>query len=206
MVIDAHRILDVEVGLEREATEHIGDGVAPLFEIDTSAERIALVVVSDSAGSATALQFWSDARRTGVALASPERFPWCLANAPCGALARRFGVTGPNSTLLGEGEALRAALDTVEDLFAQGRVDTAMIVVACFASAGERGRAMALRLQRVGDERPAPDLTALRQACAPLSLRAAIDTVSQLLGGKPGSENCSTIRERDTAVTEPHET
>jgi len=185
MVIDAHRVLDFEADLEREATDHIADGIAPLFAIDTPAGRLALVVVSDSAGTATAVQFWADALRTGVALASPERFPWCLANAPCGALARRFGVTGPNSTLLGEGDALGAALDTVEDLFALGRVDTAMIVVICFASAGERGRAMALRLQRAGDERQAPDLTALRQASVPLSLRAAIDTASRLLDGSP---------------------
>lgn len=77
--------------------------LAPLFEAVPAAagERHgALLLVSEDAGSATAVQFWRDALDTGPALASPAAFPWCLANAPCGALARRFGVTGPNITWL----------------------------------------------------------------------------------------------------------
>lgn len=74
-------------------------------------DRVALCVASSNAGSGTSQRFWADARRVGVALANPAVFPWCLANAACGALARRFGATGPNFTHLGEAEAMLSAFD-----------------------------------------------------------------------------------------------
>lgn len=46
----------------------------------------------------TALRFCAEALEVGPALASPAAFPRCLANAPCAAIARRFGMTGPNAT------------------------------------------------------------------------------------------------------------
>lgn len=176
MFVGAHRFLDFDARLEREAMDQIADGIAPLF--DAPGGRIGLIVASDNAGTATSVQFWADALRTGVAFAGPELFPWCLANAPCGALARRFGITGPNSTLLGEADALLAALDTGEELLAQDRVDAAVIVAVCFASAGQHGRAMALRLQDGGGERHEPGLAALCR----LSLRGAIDMIYSRIG------------------------
>ena len=134
--------------LEREATQAVGDAMAALFETEVAGDRLGLIVVSDNAGTATSVQFWADAQRTGVALASPELFPWCLANAPCGALARRFGVTGPNLTLLGEGEALEAALDQAEDLLAAGRVDAVVLVAIAFAQEDAPGQAVAWRTLR----------------------------------------------------------
>lgn len=178
MFVQAHCFVDFKRCLEREAMDHIADNIAPLFDIAGPRARIGLLIASDNAGTATSVQFWADALRTGLGLASPERFPWCLANAPCGALARRFGVTGPNSTLLGQTEALLGALDTSADLFAQDQIDSAIIVVLCFASADLPGRALALRLHNSADE---PDgagfLGWLYEACATQSLRAAIDTL-----------------------------
>jgi hypothetical protein len=181
MLLDALRLLDFDAGLEREAMEQIGDGIAPLFEIAVPRERIGLLFVSDNAGSATSLKFWADALRTGVGLASPELFPWCLANAPCGALARRFAITGPNSTLLGEADALHAALDTSADLFAQGSIDSAMIVATCFAADGQPGRAIALRLRPEDGAQDGAGLVALAQACAAPALRGAIDRLGRLV-------------------------
>ena len=134
--------------LEREATQAVGDAIAVLFETGAAGDRLGLVVVSDNAGSATSVQFWADAQRTGVALASPELFPWCLANAPCGALARRFGVTGPNLTLLGEDEAMEAAFDQAEDLLAAGQVDAVVLVAIAYTQGEAPGRAVAWRGQR----------------------------------------------------------
>lgn len=87
---------------EQRAFEAAVDALACAFEdASEGARRGALLVASEDAGSATALQFWRDALATGPALASPGAFPWCLANAPCGALARRFGIVGPSATWLG---------------------------------------------------------------------------------------------------------
>jgi hypothetical protein len=159
--------------LEREATQAVGDAIEVLFEAGAAGDRLGLIVVSDNAGTATSVQFWADAQRTGVALASPELFPWCLANAPCGALARRFGVTGPNLTLLGEGEALWAAFDQAEDLLATGQVEAVVLVSISYAEDGARGQAVAWR------ERRHDATAALRAAlCGTASLRDAMAAVA----------------------------
>ena len=98
----------------QEALESVLDSLAPIFERlpAVGGERTgALLVVSDDAGSATAEQFWRDALDVGIAFASPGAFPWCLANAPCATIARRFGVTGPNVTWLSPLSDARAAFD-----------------------------------------------------------------------------------------------
>ncbi len=148
MHIDAVCSFSFDTPLEREAMAQIGEGLAALFDIDVPRKRIGLIVVSDNAGSATALRFWTEALRVGVDFASPELFPWCLANAPCGALARHFHITGPNATLLGAGDALSAALDSAADMLVQQRVDCAMVVALSFAygSNGDSGQVLALRV------------------------------------------------------------
>jgi len=181
MEIAAHCSASIDAALEREAVEAAFAALAPLFEFEGSRERAALVVVSSNAGSATSMRFWADALRTGVALASPELFPWCLANAPCGAIARRFGITEPNFTCLGEAEALAGALQAAADELAAARVEVAVVVAFEFADTvharadmlglriGGGGRARGLRLE------PAA------LASAGPSLRAAISALSELL-------------------------
>jgi 3-oxoacyl-(acyl-carrier-protein) synthase len=133
----AHAALALGPGLEREVVDaiaaQVGALLEPLAPSAAARDRVALFVASPNAGAATALQFWAAALRTGPALASPELFPWCLANAPCGALARHLRITGPNSTWLGEADALRAALESADDLLDDGRVDTALVVALAFA-------------------------------------------------------------------------
>lgn len=128
--------------LERSAIEAAMDELAPLFE-GAAGPASALFVASPNAGTATALRFWSDAQRTGVALANPELFPWCLANAPCAALARRFSITGPNISWLGDDEALEAAWSAAELALQQGHALRAFIVSVRF---GPGGRLRAWRL------------------------------------------------------------
>jgi len=176
MQIDAFRSLDFDARLEREAMEQIADGIAALFDIEAPRERIGLIVASDNAGTATSVQFWLDAMRIGVAVASPELFPWCLANAPCGALARRFRVTGPNATLLGESDALLAALDTAAGQVTQRQVDNAVVVALCFANGHAGGKALALRVC-ADNGRHSLDLGALRTLVDPVPLRAGIDVL-----------------------------
>jgi hypothetical protein len=98
----------------QESLEAVLDDLAPIFEAVPLVEGErdgALLVVSDDAGSATAAKFWRDALSTGLAVASPAAFPWCLANAPCASIAQRFGVTGPNLTWLASLTDPRAAFD-----------------------------------------------------------------------------------------------
>ena len=99
---------------EQESLEAVLNDLAPIFETVPAADgerEGALLVVSDDAGSATAVKFWRDALSTGLAVASPAAFPWCLANAPCAMIARRFAVTGPNLTWLVSFTDPRTAFD-----------------------------------------------------------------------------------------------
>jgi hypothetical protein len=119
-----------EAALERDALEAGMKELATLFAGGGNA-RTALFAASTDAGSRTALRFWSEAQRTGVALANPELFPWCLANAPGAAIARRFGITGPNGTWLGD-DALAAAWSAASTHLAKGSVDEVFVVSVDF--------------------------------------------------------------------------
>jgi len=101
-------------GSEQYALDSVLENLAPIFEAvaPVDGERAgALLVVSDDAGAATAVQFWRSALEVGLPFASPAAFPWCLANAPCATIARRFGVTGPNVTWLASFADVRSAFD-----------------------------------------------------------------------------------------------
>ena len=181
MEITAHCSASVDGLLEREAVEAAFSALAPLFEFEGARDHTALFVVSSNAGSATSMRFWADAVRTGVALASPELFPWCLANAPCGAIARRFGITGPNFTCLGEADALTGALQASADELAAARVEVALVVAFEFADA-VHARAEVLGL-RLGGARSFRGLRLETAAvdCAGPSLRSAIRTLGERL-------------------------
>lgn len=117
--------------LERQTMDAVMARLSPLFEKKIS-ERSALFLASPNAGSATALRFWADAQSAGVAFANPELFPWCLANAPCAELARRFGIVGPNATWLGGEEALQAAWSAAGYVLKHRQVECVFVVRICF--------------------------------------------------------------------------
>jgi 3-oxoacyl-(acyl-carrier-protein) synthase len=156
-----------DTNLERDAIDSIASNLAPLFEPggDVPPHRIGLYLSSADAGVATSVRFWSEARRTGLGMANPELFPWCLANAPAAALARRFGITGPNYTLLGEGDALLAVFNTASDDLLTERIDAAVVI----ALEMKTGRCSGLRLARAAAAAPTVqtgDLTG-HSGCAP---------------------------------------
>ena len=194
--LHAHCALRFDAPLEREAIEAIAPGLAPLFEHDgLPAHRSGLYLATSDAGAATSLRFWSEARRTGLALANPELFPWCLANAPCGALARRFGVTGPNLSVLGEADALLAAFDAALEALANERIDIAIVVALEMAidaqdgaapghCVGVRlGRAPAAVSLRVGSATSIPATTTLRTAARALADAAAGGPAALIVDG-----------------------
>lgn len=131
--------------LERQAIDSMIDRLSPLFE-ERIGKRSALFLASPDAGNATALRFWADAQSAGVAFANPELFPWCLANAPCAALARRFGIVGPNCTWLGGEEALQAAWSAAEYVIRQGQVEYVFVVSVCFGPYDSPGWLRAWRI------------------------------------------------------------
>ena len=189
MWIEACRGVAFDARLEREAMSQICEGVGEVFSTEAPRARTGLFVVTDNAGTATSLQFWSDAMRTGVDVASPELFPWCLANAPCGALARLFHVSGPNATLLGESEALIAALEAGADAFEDDTLDVIIVVALSFAiEAG--GAALALRLGAASDAQwIAFDVASARNTLQSLTLRQGMAVLQhQLATAQPAQK------------------
>lgn len=195
MRIDWTHAFALDAALEREAMALVMPSLAPAFDVATARDRIGLIVAADNAGSATSIQFWAEAMRVGVAVASPELFPWCLANAPCAALSRHFGITGPNATLLGEGDALVGAFDSAAQWLALQCVDHAVVVALSFASATARGQALALRLCSGGEHKRTQIVDAMRDQLVPLGLRAALDMLQARLSASPSV----IARENETA-------
>lgn len=132
---------------EKDLLPAIGQQLAPLFHPGPEAGRAGLYLVSANAGFQSSLSFWADAKRSGVAVANPELFPWTLANAPCGWLAREFQVTGPNFTYTGGNEALSAALSQACEHLRTATVDTAWVIAIDFAQTpGRTTHVAAMRL------------------------------------------------------------
>jgi hypothetical protein len=152
-VTKAAPAIDLELGdvLEPEAMASVMQRLAPLFA-GGSGDDSGLFVASPNAGSATALRFWADAMRDGVALASPQLFPWCLANSPCAALARQFAITGPSTTWLGGDEAMAAAWSAAERAVSRRQVQRAYVVRVVFGGGRPQasGRLQAWRLEPDG--------------------------------------------------------
>jgi hypothetical protein len=69
-----------------------------------------------------------------VALVNPELFPWCLANTPGAAIARRFSITGSNAARLGD-DALAPAWSAVGTHPARGSVEQVFVVSVSFGHA-----------------------------------------------------------------------
>lgn len=119
--------------LDKVTLPKLGARLAVIFKPSGDSDRSGLYVVSANAGFQSSLLFWTEAQRSGIGFANPELFPWTLANAPGGWLARHFGITGPNATYTGHVEALFAALEQAGEHLTEARIDTAWIVAVDFA-------------------------------------------------------------------------
>ena len=62
--------------------------------------QTAVYFVSSNAGTFSSIAFWQNALEHSPRFANPGIFPWCLANATAGYIARRFSITGPNYTII----------------------------------------------------------------------------------------------------------
>jgi hypothetical protein len=161
--------------------------LAVIFQPPIDADRSALYVVSANAGFQPSLLFWAEARRSGLAFASPELFPWTLANAAGGWLACHFGITGPNATYTGQIEGLLAAFEQAGEDFNHGRINTAWIIAVDFAQTPSQRTEfgilrLSLRRSKVGIE---PMLKAVkRRGRLPRASRALFKTFAALQRGQ----------------------
>jgi hypothetical protein len=125
----------------------LGARLGVIFQSPIDPDGSGLYVVSGNAGFQSSLLFWTEAKRSGLAFANPELFPWTLANAAGGWLACHFGITGPNVTFTGQIEGLLAALEQAGGDLTEGRIHTAWIVAVDFAqTSAQRTQFGVLRL------------------------------------------------------------
>ncbi|HOX26114.1 MAG TPA: hypothetical protein PLL30_08875 [Candidatus Krumholzibacteria bacterium] len=155
-------IQDVAAAIARTAGPQLAAGVPPA--------RRGLYLATGDAGVDVAVAFWAAALEASPRFANPADFPWTLANAPAGLVARALQIQGPCHTLVGGADALAAALAHADGDLARGRVREAL-VVACDLAHPLRGSFLVLNETRRA--RPAP--------AAPASATAAL----LACGGQP---------------------
>jgi len=63
-------------------------------------KQSAVYFISSNAGTFSSIAFWENALEHSPRFANPGIFPWTLANATSGYIARRFSITGPNYTII----------------------------------------------------------------------------------------------------------
>lgn len=93
-----------------------------------------IYLISSNAGFYSSVAFWKEVLDKGPGLANPERFPWTLANAPCGAIARAFGIQGPNYTFNGSAIDLPVLLEQIDFDLSQQLISCAWLVAIDFGA------------------------------------------------------------------------
>lgn len=118
----------VALSSEEAALDQLAGQIGQLLDAAYEPDTAALYVASSNLGFHSATEFWAEARRVGLGVASPALFPWTLANAACGSIARRFRFRGPSFTFTGRRAAAMAALSQAHSDLAWGRASTGCVV------------------------------------------------------------------------------
>lgn len=174
--IGGYRSVSLRFASEKETLPRLAKLVEEFFQPLANPDEAGLYLVSANAGFQSSVQFWTDARRSGLSVASPELFPWTLANAAAAWLAREFQITGPNFTYMGQTQALFDALGQARDHLLGGLIATAWVVALDFAQTQrERTNFAGLRLSKQASPLrieidPSAGLARRRQANASLYL------------------------------------
>ena len=117
-----------------ELAASVCEALKPLLDPAIDGRDRGLYLVTADAGIRRAVQFWADALAETPRFASPAGFPWTLANAPAGHIARELGILGPNHTLVGKEEALAAVVGHGISDLARATVREAVFVVLNLAA------------------------------------------------------------------------
>lgn len=133
-------VQDLAAAVVRAARPLLDGGVPP--------DARGLYLATGDAGIAVSVGFWAAALAESPRFASPADFPWTLANAPAGLLARELAIRGPSYTLVGDADAMLAALEHARDDLARGRIEEAL-VVACDLAARPQTAALVLHGERL---------------------------------------------------------
>jgi len=107
--------------------EWLADLVAPLLA-DADPAATGVYLATPDAGAAISTGFWARALRETVTFVSPQDFPLTLASSIATGIARALKLQGPNHTLVGGGDASRAAWDEAAHDLARGIVERAVLI------------------------------------------------------------------------------
>jgi len=81
------------------ATQFV-DVISSKQDMEFYGKQSAVYFISSNAGTYSSIAFWENALEHSPRFANPGIFPWTLANATSGYIARRFSITGPNYTII----------------------------------------------------------------------------------------------------------
>ncbi|QCX01018.1 hypothetical protein FGM00_13180 [Aggregatimonas sangjinii] len=73
--------------------------------------KSAVYLLTNTAGSNSSVQLWANALEHSPRFANPNMFPWTLANATAGYIAREFLIEGPNYTIVSKDLDLNEILE-----------------------------------------------------------------------------------------------
>ncbi len=85
---------------ELDLVEQFVDIINAEQDLKFYGNQSAVYFVSSNAGTFSSIAFWQNALEHSPRFANPGIFPWTLANATPGYIARRFSITGPNYTII----------------------------------------------------------------------------------------------------------
>lgn len=85
---------------ESNLAEQFVDAISVENDLKFYDDKTAVYFISSNAGTFSSITFWQNALEHSPRFANPGIFPWTLANATSGYIARRFSITGPNYTII----------------------------------------------------------------------------------------------------------
>ena len=85
---------------ESDLAEHFVSTIIKDQSLKFFGNHSAIYFVSSNSGVFSSITFWENALEHSPRFANPGIFPWTLANATSGYLARQFLITGPNYTII----------------------------------------------------------------------------------------------------------
>jgi 3-oxoacyl-(acyl-carrier-protein) synthase len=112
----------------QELSVAIATAIRPLLNTAIDGDARGIYLATGDAGVSVSVAFWAAALVETPRFASPAEFPWTLANAPASLLARELALRGPNYTLVGEADAMLAALEHAIDDLSRAIIDEAVLI------------------------------------------------------------------------------
>ena len=139
---------DARAETVQELATAIAAAAKPLLDLGVPPEARGLYLATGDAGIDVSVKFWAAALAETPRFASPADFPWALANAPAGHLSRALDLRGPSYTLVGDADAMLAALEHARDDLSRARVSAA-VIVSCDLGASPQAAVLMLTEERV---------------------------------------------------------